>query len=85
MQRPQGVDDAEVQADGIDAGVFSGQTPVKIVIKQVVGMLNWTYQWYKTSGSNSREEIVRNFQHIFLQGILGNAWIEQQAVKAGAH
>jgi len=57
----------------------------KLAAFALLGMLNWTYQWYKTSGSNSREEIVRNFQHIFLQGILGHAWIEEQAAKAGAH
>jgi hypothetical protein len=47
-------------------------------------MLNWTYQWYRTSGSNTREEIVQTFQQIFLQGILGNAWTESH-VKAAAH
>jgi AcrR family transcriptional regulator len=57
----------------------------KLAAFALLGMLNWTYQWYKTSGSNSREEIVRNFQHIFLQGILGRAWAEQQAAKVGAH
>jgi TetR/AcrR family transcriptional regulator, cholesterol catabolism regulator len=51
----------------------------------LLGMLNWTYQWYKAAGSNSREEITRNFQDIFLRGILGNAWAEQQASTAVAH
>jgi TetR/AcrR family transcriptional regulator, cholesterol catabolism regulator len=48
----------------------------KIAAFALLGMLNWTYQWYKPSGSNSREEIVRNFQLIFLQGILGQAATE---------
>jgi AcrR family transcriptional regulator len=57
----------------------------KLAAFALLGMLNWTYQWYKPSGSNSREEIVKNFQHIFLQGILGQAWMEQQsAAKATA-
>src|ERR1041385_5019211 len=46
----------------------------KLAAFALLGMLNWTYQWYKASGSSSREEIVENFQDIFLQGILGNAW-----------
>jgi AcrR family transcriptional regulator len=54
----------------------------KIAAFALLGMLNWTYQWYKTSGSNSREEIVRTFQQIFLQGILGHAWTEQQIASA---
>lgn len=54
----------------------------KIAAFALLGMLNWTYQWYKPSGSNSREEIVRTFQHIFVQGILGQALAGQQAASA---
>src|SRR5213594_1331693 len=49
----------------------------KLAAFALLGMLNWTYQWYKPTGSSSREEIVQNFQHIFLQGILGHSWAEQ--------
>src|SRR5499427_537897 len=48
----------------------------KLAAFALLGMLNWTYQWYKTSGSNSREEIVKGFQQIFLQGILGHVGME---------
>jgi hypothetical protein len=57
----------------------------KLAAFALLGMLNWTYQWYKTSGSSSREEIVETFQHIFLQGILGHAWAEEHAARATAH
>jgi len=57
----------------------------KLAAFALLGMLNWTYQWYKPSGSSSREEIVENFQDIFLQGILGNAWTEHRAIKAVAN
>ena len=57
----------------------------KLAAFALLGMLNWTYQWYKPSGSSSREEIVETFQQIFLQGILGEALAEQRAVKAVAH
>ena len=57
----------------------------KLAAFALLGMLNWTYQWYKPSGSNSREDIVETFQHIFLQGILGSAWTEEQAARAAAH
>ena len=57
----------------------------KLAAFALLGMLNWTYQWYKAAGSSSREEIVANFQHIFLQGILGHAWAEQRAAKATAN
>jgi len=57
----------------------------KLAAFALLGMLNWTYQWYKPSGSSSREEVVETFQQIFLQGILGEAWAEHRAVKAAAH
>lgn len=57
----------------------------KIAAFALLGMLNWTYQWYKAAGSSSREQIVETFQHIFLQGILGQSWAEQHAARAVAH
>jgi len=56
----------------------------KLAAFALLGMLNWTYQWYSASGGNSREEIVENFQRIFLQGILGAAQVEQHATGAVA-
>ena len=56
----------------------------KLAAFALLGMLNWTYQWYKTTGSSSREQIVETFQHIFLQGILGHAWTEEHAARATA-
>ena len=56
----------------------------KLAAFALLGMLNWTYQWYNASGGNSREEIVENFQRIFLQGILGAAHVEPQATGAVA-
>jgi len=57
----------------------------KLAAFALLGMLNWTYQWYKATGSNSREDVAMNFQEIFLRGILGNAWAEHQASGAVAH
>lgn len=49
----------------------------KLAAFALLGMLNWTYQWYKAAGSIQCDEIVANFQLIFLQGILGKAWVER--------
>src|SRR5213592_821994 len=57
----------------------------KLAAFALLGMLNWTYQWYKASGSNSREEIVKNFQQIFLRGVLGDARTEPYAATVAAH
>ena len=44
----------------------------KLAAFALLGMLNWTYQWYKASGDIRRDEIVRGFQQMFLRGILGH-------------
>jgi AcrR family transcriptional regulator len=73
----------KVIADAIRKYNITDVNP-KLAAFALLGMLNWTYQWYKPSGSHSREEIVMQFQNIFLNGILGHAWTEH-AAKAGAH
>jgi AcrR family transcriptional regulator len=49
----------------------------KLAAFALLGMLNWTYQWYKATGPIRCDEIVASFQKIFLTGILGKAWEEQ--------
>ena len=54
----------------------------KLAAFALLGMLNWTYQWYKASGSIRQDEIVSSFQQTFLRGILGGTkgelWAESQ-------
>jgi AcrR family transcriptional regulator len=51
----------------------------KLAAFALLGMLNWTYQWYKTSGPIRCDEIIENFQRIFLHGLLGGeSWTESQ-------
>src|SRR5262245_45008527 len=57
-------------ADVLNRYGITGLDP-KLAAFGLLGMLNWTYQWYQSSGSSRREEIVATFQRIFLMGILG--------------
>ena len=43
----------------------------KVAALALLGMLNWTYQWYKPSGSVKPDEVVREFQDLFIRGVLG--------------
>jgi AcrR family transcriptional regulator len=43
----------------------------KVAALALLGMLNWTYQWYKPSGAVKPDEVVREFQLLFIHGILG--------------
>ena len=49
----------------------------KLAAFALLGMLNWTYQWYKATGPIRCDEIVAGFQKIFFVGILGTALEEQ--------
>ncbi|PYS52716.1 MAG: TetR/AcrR family transcriptional regulator [Acidobacteria bacterium] len=46
----------------------------KLAAFALLGMLNWTYQWFKATGPIRCDEIIAGFQKIFLLGILGRAW-----------
>jgi TetR/AcrR family transcriptional regulator, cholesterol catabolism regulator len=56
--------------DGVSTGVFSTQTPVKIVIKQVVGMLNWTSRWFQPDGELDGVGVANAMADTILTGIL---------------
>jgi AcrR family transcriptional regulator len=55
--------------DGIDAGLFSTDTPVKIVVKQVVGMLNWTSRWFQPEGELDGAGVADAMAATILNGI----------------
>jgi AcrR family transcriptional regulator len=55
--------------DGIDAGLFLTDTPVKIVIKQVVGMLNWTSRWFQPQGELDGVGVANAMADTILNGI----------------
>ena len=55
--------------DGIDTGVFSTETPVRIVIKQVVGMLNWTSRWFQPEGELDGVGVANAMADTILSGI----------------
>lgn len=50
-----------------------GALDPKVAALALLGMLNWTYQWYKPSGSVKPEELVEQFQSLFVGGLLGGA------------
>jgi TetR/AcrR family transcriptional regulator, cholesterol catabolism regulator len=51
-------------------GSTSGVTP-RAAAFALVGMINWIYQWYKTSGALTGPDIVRQYTDIFFRGAFG--------------
>ncbi len=55
---------------GQKMGEIRKELPVEITGMSILGMVNWTYKWYKQDGPKSIEEIAKIFTDIILRGIL---------------
>lgn len=54
---------------GIDEGVFRGSVDAKIATFGVVGMSAWTYQWLRTPGPISADEVAEMLADMVLIGL----------------
>ncbi|MGM0865098.1 MAG: TetR/AcrR family transcriptional regulator [Bacillota bacterium] len=55
--------------EGRKNGDFHKDFDVSIVAFGILGMMNWSYQWYKPDGAKSDQEIARTFVDMVLKGI----------------
>ena len=62
---------ADVIGDAVDSCGGRSLDP-KVAALALLGMLNWTYKWYKPSGSVTPDRVVEEFQNLFIHGILSN-------------
>lgn len=56
--------------EGKERGEFRKDLPVEITGMAILGMVNWTYKWYKQSGKKSIDEIGDIYINIILHGLL---------------
>lgn len=54
---------------GMETGEFRKQLRADITALAVLGITNWTYQWFNTSGELKAEELTEIFSSIVLDGI----------------
>jgi AcrR family transcriptional regulator len=54
---------------GIDAGEFNPGSHVKIITNMIVGMLNWTHDWFRPDGKLSGEEVADRMVAVIFSGI----------------
>jgi TetR/AcrR family transcriptional regulator, cholesterol catabolism regulator len=53
---------------GIDDGEFAATDP-RLVARQVLSLLNWTYQWYRQDGPLAAEELADHFYETLMCGL----------------
>jgi AcrR family transcriptional regulator len=54
---------------GMDEGVFCCLDPV-IIVRGLLGVMNWTITWYHPDGSLTVDEIADQFAGLFLNGLV---------------
>jgi AcrR family transcriptional regulator len=59
----------QIIQEGIDAGEFDASIHVKIITNMIVGMLNWTHDWFQPDGRLSGEEVADQMVAVILSGI----------------
>lgn len=56
--------------EGIRTGEFRPEVDVSIIGMSILGMVNWSYKWYRQDGEKSIEEIADIFVDFIFQGLL---------------
>jgi TetR/AcrR family transcriptional regulator, cholesterol catabolism regulator len=60
----------QVIREGIETGEFRPELPVEITGMSILGMVNWSYKWYKKDGNKTIEEIADIYVDLILQSLL---------------
>ena len=54
---------------GVKSGELRGDLDVRIAVKGLFGMLNWTHRWYKPGSADAPEVIAETFGRMFFEGL----------------
>lgn len=57
-------------ADGIEAGELRKGLDVQLTRLGILGMCNWTYQWFKPGGEHTSEQIADYFADLVINGLV---------------
>ena len=55
--------------EGIKSGAFKKDADYKIIVKGILGMLNWSYRWYHVKAGYPIQEVARIFADLILNGV----------------
>lgn len=60
---------SQIVREGVDDGLFR-QVQTGVVVKAILGAVNWTVKWYQPQGSSTSEEIGGEFAQLLVGGLL---------------
>lgn len=55
--------------EGQERGDFRKEVPASIATMSIIGMINWSYKWYKRDGPLSIEEIGDVFRDLIVHSL----------------
>jgi TetR/AcrR family transcriptional regulator, cholesterol catabolism regulator len=61
---------------------FRFEVPAEISAMAIIGMVNWTYKWYKKDGPLTIEAIATIFNDLLLHSLLTEKGMKQEEVKS---
>ncbi|TFB13070.1 TetR/AcrR family transcriptional regulator [Filobacillus milosensis] len=67
----------EVIKQGQELGEIRNELPTTITNMAILGMVNWTYQWYKKDGPKTIDEIASTYIDIIFSGLLTTEALEE--------
>ena len=67
--------------DGKKSGAFRENISTTITAMAIIGLVNWTYKWYKQNGKLTMEQITVYFNDIILRGICTEQGYEEALAK----
>lgn len=66
----------DVIKEGQNIGQFRNEIPTTITGMSILGIVNWTYQWYKKDGPKTIDQIASTYIDIIFRGILTEQSLE---------
>lgn len=69
----------KVIREGQKRGDFRTEVPAEIITMAIIGMVNWTYKWFKKDGELSIETIADIFNDFILHGLLTEKGLKEHA------
>lgn len=71
----------QVIREGQSNGDFREEVPAEISTMSIIGMINWTYKWYKKDGALSIESISLIFNDLILHSLLTEKGMKDEGIQ----
>lgn len=55
--------------EGVQAGYFRAGADYRMIVKGILGMLNWSYRWYHVKEGYSIEQVAQIFTDLVMNGV----------------